>query len=102
MADAVDALGALTETASRVILIGGGAASLAVRAIAPAVFGAPVLVPEPSQYVADGAARQAAWALSGAAAPPDWSLDDPAVYEADPTARVRARYAQARDLTVER
>jgi xylulokinase len=102
MADAVDALGALTEPADRVILIGGGAASPAVRAIAPAVFGAPVLVPAPSQYVADGAARQAAWVLSGAGQPPAWSLDDPAVYDADTTAFVRARYAEARDLTVSR
>ena len=40
--------------------------------IAPAVFGVPVIVPEPAEYVALGAARQAAWALSGAAGPPDW------------------------------
>ena len=102
MADAVDALGALTEPARRVILIGGGAASPAVRAIAPAVFGAPVLVPAPSQYVADGAARQAAWVHSGATEPPAWAIDDPDVYEAAPTPAVRSRYAEARDLTVSR
>ncbi len=102
MADAVDALGALTSPASRVILIGGGAASAAVRDIAPAVFGCPVLVPAASQYVADGAARQAAWALSGAADAPTWALADPATYEADATPKVRSRYAEARDLTVSR
>jgi xylulokinase len=52
-------------------LIGGSARSAAVRAIAPTVFGVPVTVPEPGEYVADGAARQAAWALTGAL--PDWS-----------------------------
>ena len=46
-------------------MVGGGAASEAVRRIAPAVLGLPVVVPEPGEYVADGACRQAAWALSG-------------------------------------
>ena len=49
----------------RVLLTGGAAKSEAVRAIAPAVFGLPVAVPEPAEYVALGAARQAAWALAG-------------------------------------
>ena len=33
------------------------------------VLGCPVVVPEPGEYVADGAARQAAWVLSGDAEP---------------------------------
>ncbi|HZC40473.1 MAG TPA: xylulokinase, partial [Streptosporangiaceae bacterium] len=49
----------------RVLLIGGGARSEAVRALAPGIFGAAVEVPEPQEYVALGAARQAAWALAG-------------------------------------
>lgn len=44
----------------RALLIGGGAQSAAVRAIAPEVFGIPVEVPEADEYVALGAARQAA------------------------------------------
>ncbi|KZE89362.1 xylulokinase [Microbacterium sp. TNHR37B] len=44
----------------RALLIGGGAQSEAVRRIAPEVFGVPVEVPEPGEYVALGAARQAA------------------------------------------
>ncbi|MBE1471464.1 xylulokinase [Kibdelosporangium phytohabitans] len=51
--------------AQRVLLIGGGARSAAVRAVAPEVFGLPVDVPEPAEYVAVGAARQATWALTG-------------------------------------
>src|ERR1043165_5059442 len=35
-----------------VLLIGGAAQSRAVRAIAPALFGAPVSVPSPGEYVA--------------------------------------------------
>jgi xylulokinase len=102
LADAVDALVALTAPPTRVILIGGAAASPAVRAIAPAIFGLPVVVPAPSEYVADGAARQAAWVLTGSPTPPDWPLADAVRAEADPTPQVRARYAEARDLTVDR
>ena len=47
----------------RVLLVGGAARSPAVRALAPAILGRPVLLPPPGEYVALGAARQAAWAL---------------------------------------
>ena len=44
----------------KALLIGGGAQSEAVRVIAPLVLGVPVEVPAPGEYVALGAARQAA------------------------------------------
>ena len=72
LADGVDALRAHGVTVSRVLLIGGAAASEAVRAAAPDVLGVPVVVPEPAEYVARGAARQAAWALGSEASPPVW------------------------------
>lgn len=56
----------------RVLLIGGGARSAAVQAIAPEVFGVPVEVPATAEYVALGAARQAAWALTGQQ--PNWRI----------------------------
>ena len=56
--------------------------------------------PTPGEYVADGAARQAAWVLSEAAAPPEWAAAGQERFTADPTPHVRERYAQARDLTV--
>ena len=73
LADGLDALRAQGVSADRAILIGGGARSEAVRHVAAAVLGLPVLVPEPAEYVADGAARQAAWALAGTVLPPEWS-----------------------------
>jgi xylulokinase len=77
-------------------LVGGAAASPAVQQIAPMVLGVPVEVPPPSEYVADGAARQAAWALTGDL--PTWPLDAPStIVEAQATAQVRERYAEARD-----
>jgi xylulokinase len=62
----------------------------------------PVLVPPPGEYVADGAARQAAWVLSGSAEPPEWERPGTEVFEADPEPGVRERYAEVRDLTAER
>ena len=102
LADGIDALVAQGAPVRRVLLVGGGARSEAVQRIAPAVFGRTVVVPAPGEYVADGAARQAAWALSGATEPPEWSLADARVVEADGAddgAAVRERYAQVRDLT---
>lgn len=70
----VDALRDKGVHVGRVLLIGGAAASRAVREVAPGLFRAPVVVPRPAEYVGVGAARQAAWALSGSAAPPAWDL----------------------------
>ncbi|MBY6707267.1 xylulose kinase [Rhodococcus sp. BP-241] len=99
LADGIDHLVAQGATVSRVLLVGGGAKSEAVRVLAPGVFGMPVDVPPPGEYVADGAARQAAWVLSGGAEPPTWAAADIPRYEADPTPAVRERYAEVRDLT---
>nr|WP_314845147.1 xylulokinase [uncultured Microbacterium sp.] len=56
----LDALRELGIPLQRALLIGGGAQSEAVRRIAPEVLGLAVEVPEPGEYVALGAARQAA------------------------------------------
>ena len=64
------AAGVKTE---RVILVGGAAANPAVQQIAAEVFGAPITVPAPGEYVANGAARQAASILLGSA--PDWKIE---------------------------
>jgi xylulokinase len=102
LADGLDALVAQGAVVHRVILIGGGARSEAVRVLAPAVFGVPVVVPPPGEYVADGAARQAAWVLAGTPEPPQWTLEGTQLYEADPTPAVREAYARARDLVTDR
>jgi xylulokinase len=102
LADGLDAMLAHGATARRVILVGGGAASEAVRRIAPQVFGCPVLVPPPGEYVADGAARQAAWVALGGDEPPRWSVGETERYEDDPVPRIREQYAAARDQIVDR
>ncbi len=65
LAAGLDALRGLGVPLQRAKLIGGGAQSEAVRVIAPLVLGVPVEVPEPGEYVALGAARQAATVLAG-------------------------------------
>ncbi|MDQ1742526.1 MAG: xylulokinase [Pseudonocardiales bacterium] len=95
LADGLDALVAQGVAVSGVRLIGGAAQSEAVRRIAPTVFGVPVTVPQPGEYVADGAARQAAWVLAGTPEPPVWDAGPAAVFEAAPTAGLRERYAEA-------
>ncbi|GAA1856065.1 xylulokinase [Pseudonocardia ailaonensis] len=75
-------------------LVGGAARSEAVRQIAPTVFGVPVTVPEPGEYVADGAARQAAWALTGSL--PEWTAGGAStVYSGPETEGLWERYTEA-------
>ncbi|MGW6443112.1 xylulokinase [Lentzea sp. NPDC055074] len=95
LAVGLDALAEQGADVSGVRLVGGAAVSPAVREIAPTVFGVPVTVPAPGEYVADGAARQAAWTLSGGATPPEWTLAESSRYEADSAPEVRARYGDA-------
>ncbi|MFF7436757.1 FGGY family carbohydrate kinase [Streptomyces sp. NPDC008122] len=78
LTDAMDVLRGRGVEVRRVFLLGAAAALPAVQALAPALFGAQVVVPQPADYAALGAARQAAWALGVArgtlspAAPPAW------------------------------
>jgi xylulokinase len=97
LADAIDCLRPCGITPGRIVLTGGAARSEAVRTIAPAVFGLPVVVPEAAEYVALGAARQAAWALSGSAEPPSWPARPSVSYEASVAPGVREQYAALRD-----
>ncbi len=102
LADGLDALVAQGATLTRVVLVGGGARSVAVRRIAPAVFGCPVTVPAPGEYVADGAARQAAWVALGTQAPPTWATSGVEEYDGRPVPAIRERYAVARDAVLNR
>jgi len=102
LADAVDALVALDVPVERVLLIGGAAQSAAVSAIAPQILGRPVLVADTGEYVADGAARQAAqtW-LAQDGDTPQWPEAAGTWVTAHPTPAVRTAYATLRDTTVD-
>jgi xylulokinase len=93
LADAVDALEACGIRPRRVVLLGGAARSRAVQQVAAGMFALPVVVPAPGEYVARGAARQAAWVLSGEGAAPEWPIETDVV---EATAAVLRTCRQAR------
>jgi xylulokinase len=78
LADALDVLRGRGVEVRRVFLLGPAAELPAVQAAAPALFGTQVVVPQPADYAAIGAARQAAWALGASQGtldvrnPPAW------------------------------
>ena len=80
---------------NRVVLIGGAAASKAVQEIAATLFKVPIHIPPAAEYVADGAARQAAWALSGSEKPPAWEIVGTVVKEVNYQEMVRNAYRSA-------
>jgi xylulokinase len=81
LAYGVEVLREQTGEISSITLTGGASQSEAVRRIAPAVFGMPIVVTDTFESVAVGAARQAAWALTGTL--PDWQV--PVMSQHEPT-----------------
>lgn len=98
LADGLEAMTELGVPVNSIQLIGGAAKSAAVQQIAPAIFGRDIQVPEAGEYVADGAARQAAWVLSGSASAPEWTASAVTTFGAEPARFVRERYAERRHL----
>ncbi len=77
----------------RLLLIGGAARNPAVSAIAAQVFDLPIVVPAPGEYVALGAARQAAGVLAGGL--PEWAAAGEHQVPVDTRPDIRARYVDA-------
>ncbi len=98
LADGIEALQHVGVDVRRVLLIGGGSESDAVRTIAPSLFGVDVEVPEAGEYVALGAARQAAWVAAGSDDPPSWVRHSERRAPADVELgqEIRAAYRRAR------
>lgn len=99
LADALGMLRGLGVRVDKVVLIGGGAKSPALRQAAAAVFGVPVEIPAAREYVALGAARQAAWTAFGEY--PQWGRRTETEYAPDAAStgwgvEVRGRYVEAR------
>jgi xylulokinase len=90
LADGLDAVERLGVTASRVLIIGGAAQNPAVAAIAAQVFAVQVEVPQPGEYVALGAAAQAAWALTGER--PNWPVSVSSSPALDTRSVIRDQY----------
>ncbi len=75
---------------SRLLLVGGAARNKAVQQITSEIFGLPVHIPTPGEYVSEGAAIQAAWALTGER--PQWSENEMTVIQAEPQPALLERY----------
>ena len=99
LTDAVDALIALGVSVHRIVIIGGAAKNSAIPVIASALMGREVVLPPAGEYVADGAAKQAAWALLGQI--PQWNLGEVAHHTTKPTPDVMDRYRTLRDNTAD-
>jgi xylulokinase len=108
LADAAEVLRRRGVLIERVFLLGGAAELPAVRALAPALLGARIVIPVPADYTALGAARQAAWAQGvadgslGAGTPPDWPAAPGDTYEPEDAqvgAAVRQQFTAVRDQT---
>lgn len=97
LADAVDSLVSLGVNVQRILLIGGAAKNPAVPLIASALFGREVLVPPAGEYVANGAAKQAAWALLGEI--PQWNLGEVEHHRTTPTPQVMEKYRTLKEQT---
>ncbi|SDZ50840.1 xylulokinase [Herbiconiux ginsengi] len=91
LADGLDALRRVGVEPARILLIGGAALNPAVQSIAAQVFDVPVTVPEPGEYVADGGAVQAGWALTGVR--PTWTVSTAATPAPDFRSVIREQYA---------
>ncbi|RNL49152.1 xylulokinase [Arthrobacter oryzae] len=89
----LDALQELGYPARRLLLIGGAVQNPAVQRIAAQVFDLPVQIPTPGEYVARGAAVQAAWALTGTR--PGWDVALDATPEPDFQALISTNYKRA-------
>jgi len=99
LADCLDIMRAMDMPANRVLLIGGGAKSAAMRALLAQTLEVPVALPEVREYAALGIARQAAWAVTGCL--PRWKQNIEAVLPPvadDGVRKYRARYKRLRGL----
>ncbi len=102
LADGITSLEERTGTAARrITLIGGGARSRAVQQLAPAIFGREVTIAPDGEFVALGAARQAAWALAGTEEPPAWEISGSSVVTADATPQVLEAYRELKERTAD-
>ena len=95
LANALELFRATGREVRTVKLIGGAAANNAVRQIAAGLFGGRIELPRAAEYVALGAAKQAANAIGLSA---DWPIDsevvEAAVYPAEILERFRSLVAQ--------
>ena len=93
LADGLAAMTAEGVSCNRVILVGGAAENPAVQQVAAQVFGVEISIPKTGEYVADGAARQAAWVALGTET--KWNISTQATVPADTQPVILQQYHSA-------
>jgi xylulokinase len=91
----IDSISTLQSTGAqieRVMIVGGAAKNPGIGPIASAILGRPVITFPPREFVADGAARQAAWPLLGEL--PHWQIPDVIKFEEKPSLFVLEQHRQ--------
>lgn len=94
LADAMEAITAQGVRVDSLMMVGGAGRNEAVQAIAPAIFGMDICLPEPAEYVAIGAAKQAASVLSGEQVL--WGAVPARVLSAPADLETRAKYQEVK------
>jgi xylulokinase len=89
----LDALRAAGVVCERIFLVGGAGKNPAVQVIAGEIFGVPVIVPAPGEYVANGAAAQAAQLLTGHR--PNWDLEIITTIDVEQQPQISRQYDDA-------
>ncbi len=97
LSDGLDAVRNCGIETGRVVLVGGGARLRSMQLVLSGVLETEVVVPTPGEYVAEGAAVQAAWALTGSR--PEWDASVRTTVTADPTPEIVEKYRSLRDAT---
>ena len=87
-------------TCNRIFMVGGAAASPAVQESAAQIFGVPITVVKPGEYVANGAATQAAHALLGTS--PAWQRDILKEVHQPRIALITEQYSRAATVAAQR
>jgi len=98
--DGLDALRRHAEVDGRLVLVGGGARSLAVQAVVAGLAGMPVIVSDADEAVATGAAVQAAAVLEQvehSVIQDRWGLGAGVTVDGTDGGDIRDRYASLRD-----
>jgi xylulokinase len=96
--DSFDNLKSTGAKIERVLVIGGAAKNPGVGPIASAILGRQVLTFPPREFVADGAARQAAWALLKEM--PDWAIPDVISYSEKSSEFVLDQHRSVKDKSL--
>lgn len=96
--EGIKALRALNVEVNAISLIGGGSRLEALKRIAPSVLGVDINIPEPGEYVASGAARQAAWTLYGGDEIPQWVPRLSSTFVAEHYPFIAERYSEVCSL----